>query len=70
MQLDGMLAPVLTEFSERHPKVCVELLSDARFYSLPRREADIAFRIKAFEEPEVISRRLVHISTSPVSPVA
>jgi DNA-binding transcriptional LysR family regulator len=57
-----MLAPVLAEFSEHHPKVCVELLSDARLYSLPRRETDIAFRIKAFEEPEVISRRLVHIS--------
>jgi DNA-binding transcriptional LysR family regulator len=57
-----MLAPVLAAFSERHPKVCVELLSDPRLYSLPRREADIAFRIKAFEEPEVISRRLLHMS--------
>jgi len=57
-----MLAPVLAEFSERHPKVCIELLSDARLYSLPRREADVAFRIKAFEEPEVISRRLMHTS--------
>lgn len=57
-----MLAPVLAEFSERHPKVCVELLSDSRLYSLPRREADIAFRIRAFEEPEVVSRRLLHIS--------
>src|ERR1700722_8598390 len=57
-----MLAPVLAEFGERHPKVCVELLSDPRLYSLSRREADIAFRIKAFEEPEVISRRLLHCS--------
>jgi len=57
-----MLAPVLAEFGERHPNVCVELLSDARLYSLPRREADIAFRIKPFEEPEVISRRLLHVS--------
>lgn len=57
-----MLAPVLAEFSKCHPKVCVELLSDGRLYSLPRREADIAFRIKAFEEPEVVSRRLLHIS--------
>jgi DNA-binding transcriptional LysR family regulator len=56
-----MLAPVLAEFDERHPKVCVELLTDARLYSLPRREADIAFRIKAFEEPEVVSRRLLHV---------
>jgi DNA-binding transcriptional LysR family regulator len=63
-----MLAPVLAEFTERHPKVCVELLSDARLYSLPRREADVAFRIKAFEEPEVISRRLVHISYALYAP--
>jgi DNA-binding transcriptional LysR family regulator len=63
-----MLAPVLAEFTERHPKVCVELLSDARLYSLPRREADVAFRIKAFEEPEVISRRLAHISYALYAP--
>ncbi|WP_158813440.1 LysR family transcriptional regulator [Methylocapsa sp. S129] len=57
-----MLAPVLAEFGRRHPKVCVELLTDARLFSLPRREADMVFRIKPFDEPEVISRRLMHIS--------
>lgn len=57
-----MLAPVLAEFGRRHPKVCVELLTDARLYSLPRREADMVFRIKPFDEPEVISRRLLHVS--------
>ena len=56
-----MLAPVLAEFGRRHPLVCVELLTDARLYSLPRREADIVFRIKPFDEPEIISRRLLHI---------
>lgn len=56
-----MLAPVLAEFSRRHPRVCLELLTDARLYSLPRREADLVFRIRPFDEPEVISRRLVHI---------
>jgi DNA-binding transcriptional LysR family regulator len=56
-----MLAPVLAEFGRRHPLVCVELLTDARLYSLPRREADMVFRIKPFDEPEVISRRLMHI---------
>ncbi len=56
-----MLAPVLAEFGRRHPKVCIELLTDARLYSRPRREADMAFRIKPFDEPEVISRRLLHI---------
>lgn len=56
-----ILAPVLAEFSARHPKVCVELLTDGRLYSLPRREADIAFRLRPFEEPEVISRRLLQM---------
>jgi DNA-binding transcriptional LysR family regulator len=74
-QLDGMLrlsssewfgtcllTPVLAEFGTRHPKVVVELLTDAALYSLPRREADMVFRIKPFDEPEVISRRLLHIT--------
>jgi DNA-binding transcriptional LysR family regulator len=56
-----MLAPLLAEFGRRHPLVCVELLTDARLYSVPRREADMVFRIKPFDEPEVISRRLMHI---------
>ena len=58
-----MLAPVLAEFSRRHPRVCLELLTDARLYSLPRREADLVLRIRPFDEPEVISRRLMHIPT-------
>ena len=56
-----MLAPVLAEFGRRQPLVCVELLTDARLYSLPRREADMVFRIRPFDEPEVISRKLMHI---------
>jgi DNA-binding transcriptional LysR family regulator len=56
-----MLAPVLAEFARRQPGVVVELLTDARLYSLPRREADMVFRIRPFDEPEVISRRLLHI---------
>jgi DNA-binding transcriptional LysR family regulator len=73
-QLDGMLrisssdwfgahilTPVFAEFAKVQPRVVVELLTDARFYSLPRREADMVFRIRPFDEPEVISRRLMHI---------
>lgn len=56
-----MLSPVIAAFGKRHPKVSVELLTDARLYSLPRREADLVFRIKRFDEPEVISRKLMHI---------
>jgi DNA-binding transcriptional LysR family regulator len=52
---------VLAEFARLQPRVVVELLTDARLYSLPRREADMAFRIRPFDEAEVISRRLMHI---------
>ena len=57
-----VLAPVLAEFGRNHPQVEVELLTDARLYSLPRREADMVFRIQPFDEPEVISRKLMHIT--------
>ena len=56
-----MLAPVLAEFGRLHPKVCVELLTDPRLYSLPRREADMVLRITPFREADVISRRLLRI---------
>jgi DNA-binding transcriptional LysR family regulator len=56
-----MLAPVIAEFSRQHPRVVIELLSDSHFFSLSRREADLAFRITPFDEPDVVSRKLLHM---------
>lgn len=56
-----VLAPVLAELGRQHPGIVVELLTDARPYSLSRREADLAFRIVPFREPDVVGRRLVTI---------
>jgi len=56
-----VLAPVLAEFSVRHPQVSIELLTDARFLSLSRREADVAFRIRPFDEADVVSRKLLRM---------
>ncbi|MBY5459598.1 LysR family transcriptional regulator [Rhizobium leguminosarum] len=56
-----VLSPVLAEFSQVHPKVVVELLTDSRLLSLSRREADLVFRIQPFTEAEIISRKLIHI---------
>jgi DNA-binding transcriptional LysR family regulator len=56
-----VLAPVLAEFATLQPHVVVEVLTDARLYSLSRREADMAFRITRFDEPEIIARHLMHI---------
>lgn len=57
-----VLAPIVARFSRQHPKITVELLTDARFLNLSRREADVVFRIKPFTEPEVISRKLMAVS--------
>ena len=54
-----MLAPVFAEFVKAHPRVTIELVTDARLLNLARREADLAFRIQPFAEPDVIQRRLM-----------
>ena len=56
-----VLTPVLAEFARRHPQVQVELISDARFLNLSRREADLAFRIRPFDDADVVSRKLLHM---------
>ncbi len=56
-----LLSPVLAEFSAAHPRVVIELLTDSRLLSLSRREADLVFRIAPFTEPDVISRKLLHV---------
>jgi DNA-binding transcriptional LysR family regulator len=39
--------------------VTIELLTDSRIFSLANREADLAFRIQPFKEPDVVSRKLL-----------
>jgi DNA-binding transcriptional LysR family regulator len=56
-----VLPEVAAEFLRTHPQVTVELLTDTRFYSLSRREADVAFRVTPFDEPDVVQRRLLRL---------
>lgn len=56
-----MLTPICTAFSHDHPKMTVELLTDARLLNLARRETDLAFRIQPFEQPDIVQRKLMHI---------
>jgi DNA-binding transcriptional LysR family regulator len=56
-----VLTPVLAVFARMHPGVVVELITSAQHFSLPRREADLVFRIRPFDDPDVVSRRLMHI---------
>jgi len=57
-----LLTPVCAEFLRRHPRVRVDLVTDARVYDLARREADLVFRIKAPDDPELVQRRLLHMT--------
>jgi DNA-binding transcriptional LysR family regulator len=56
-----VLTDVIAEYSRRHPAVTVELVTDHRLLSLARREADLVFRIREFEEADVLQRKLIHM---------
>jgi DNA-binding transcriptional LysR family regulator len=56
-----VLTPIFAAFTQSHPRVTIELVTDQRLFSLARREADMVFRIRPFDEPEIIQRKLMRI---------
>lgn len=54
-----VLAPIFTELGQLHPAVVPELIASYRILDLSRREADVAFRIVPFSEPDIVQRRLM-----------
>ena len=54
-----LLTPIIADYGSANPNVVVELMTSSRFYCLARREADLAFRIRPFEEADVIARPLL-----------
>lgn len=54
-----VLAPVLSELVRRYPAVVPEVMAGMRLSDLTRREADIAFRIVPFDQPDIVQRRLM-----------
>lgn len=57
-----LLTPVLAEYAILQPGVLVELVTGARRVSVSRREADVVFRIRPFDDADVVSRRLMSIA--------
>jgi DNA-binding transcriptional LysR family regulator len=57
-----VLGPVLRELLVRHPLIVPEVIAGHRLFDLTRREADIAFRIVPFTEPDIVQRRLTTLS--------
>lgn len=54
-----VLAPILGELTRRHPAIVPEVIASYRLINLARRDADIAFRIVPFTEPDIVQRRLM-----------
>lgn len=53
-----VLQPIIDDYARAYPHVDLEILTGARLFSLAQREADIAFRIVPFDNPDVVQRRL------------
>lgn len=54
-----VLAPVLAELVRLHPGITPEVIAGYRLLDLSRRDADVAFRIVPFAEPDIVQRRLM-----------
>ncbi len=55
------LAPRLQEFLERYPDISMSLLLDDTELDLAMREADVAIRMHAPKQPDLVQRHLFHI---------
>jgi len=63
------LTPLMKEFTELYPQIKVQLILDDRELDLGMREADVALRLRAPIQPDLIQRKLFtvhhHIYASP-----
>lgn len=60
--VDRVLAPAVAPFMARHPNIVVELVADARWLSILRRDADLAIRPVGFEHRDVVQRELAEVA--------
>lgn len=68
--LVDVIAPVLTALRTEHPGIVVELIVANTFFTLTRREADIALRPAAAAPEGLAGRRLATVTTAPYASVA
>lgn len=59
---DDVLAPLLARFCARHKGVIIDLINDPRRFNLSRGEADIAMRIGAFDQEDLVERKVCDVS--------
>ncbi len=59
-----VLAPAIAKMQCSHPKITVEINTDARSLNLNKREADIAVRLARFEGADLIVKKLGQVSSA------
>ncbi|ATB44380.1 LysR family transcriptional regulator [Cystobacter fuscus] len=57
-----VLAPIFARIQLQHPRLEVELITETRLLNLDRREADLVFRFRRFEEAHIVQKRLTHVT--------
>ena len=60
----GLLAPILAELRDAHPGILVEVVTSNAFFTLTRRDADIALRPALTAPDGLVARRLSGIATA------
>ncbi|WP_454621863.1 LysR family transcriptional regulator [Bradyrhizobium cenepequi] len=63
--LVDLMSPVLAELRAEHPAIAVELTVANQFFTLTKREADIALRPAAEAPEQLAGRRLARVATAP-----
>lgn len=57
-----VLPSVLHDLSQQYPRIVPKLIASHRIFDLSRREADIAFRVIPFDEPDIVQRYLMRMA--------
>ncbi|MFC4540185.1 LysR family transcriptional regulator [Chromohalobacter sarecensis] len=55
------LPALLARYTRENPAVTVDLLTGTRLADLAHREADVAFRVVPFDQPDIVQRRLMTV---------
>lgn len=56
-----VLTPRLVSFRALYPGVVIELIAETRLLDLDRRDADVVFRFRRFEEQGILQRHFAHV---------
>jgi len=57
-----LLAPAFAALRLDYPGLIIELITETRLISLARREADIGFRFREFEDPDIVQVRVADVA--------